>query len=68
MARFKPGDIVTMHQNGTLQIGGITLTNNVMSGIRVVAANPDGSYQVDLTPVMTAPGMESVRVPAEWLT
>ena len=65
---FKPGDIVTLRQGGTLEIGGITLTDNVIEGVEVVAVNSDGTYQVDLRRSISAPGMESVKVPADWLT
>jgi ribosomal protein L21E len=66
--QFKAGDIVTVKQNGALVIGGMTLTDNVFGGVPIVARNPDGSYQVDLRRVISAPGMESVRVPAEWVS
>ncbi len=65
--QFKPGDRVTLRQGGTLQVGGITLTDNEIQGVTVVAANSDGSYQVDLRRAINAPGMESVRVPADWI-
>ncbi len=68
MVRFKVGDIVTLRQGGTMQVGGVTMTDNVFSGVRVVEVNDDGSYQVDLTRAISAPGTESVKVPADWLT
>lgn len=65
--KFKPGDLATLRQGGTLQVGGVTLTDNEIQGVTVVAVNSDGSYQVDLRRAISAPGMESVRVPADWL-
>ena len=68
MARaFKVGEVVTLRQAGTIQVGGITLTDNVIEGITIVADNKDGTYQVDLRRMISAPGMESVRVPGDWL-
>jgi hypothetical protein len=63
----KVGDVVTLRQAGTLQIGGMSLTDNVVEGVTVVAVNEDGTYQIDLRKFISAPGMDSVKVPADWL-
>ena len=64
---FKVGDVVTLRQAGTIQVGGITLSDNIIEGVTIVADNKDGTYQIDLRRMINAPGLESVRVPAEWL-
>jgi len=56
---FKVGDVVTLRQAGTIQVGGITLTDNVIDGVTIVSDNNDGTYQVDLRRMINAPGMES---------
>lgn len=68
MAReFNVGDVVTVRQRGTMTIGGVTLSDNTYGGVTIVGRNADGSYQIDLRRAINAPGMESVRVPAEWI-
>jgi hypothetical protein len=64
---FKLGERVKVVQKGTVKVGGVTLTNNVLDGAIIRKRNEDGSYQVDLTILINAPGMEDVRIPAEWI-
>ena len=64
---FQPGDRAKLVQDGTLQVGGITLSDNTVDSVVVVAKNPDGSYLIDLRQTVNAPGMDRVSVPADWL-
>jgi hypothetical protein len=62
---FRPGQRVTVRQRGTLYIGGLTLSNNVFSGVEIVRKNGDGSYQV--RGIVKTPEGDEVRVPEEWI-
>ncbi len=62
---FRPGQRVKVVQRGTLQIGSITLTNNIFEGVSIVRRNPDGTYQVK--GIVSTPEGDEVTIPADWI-
>lgn len=62
---FKPGERVKVVQKGTLYIGGLTLSNNIFSGVTIVRRNNDGSYQVK--GILSTPESDEVTIPAGWI-
>ena len=62
---FKPGQRVKVVQRGTLQIGTITLTNNVFEGVSIVRRNADGTYQV--RGIISTPEGDEVTIPGDWI-
>ncbi len=63
---FKPGQRVTVRQQGTIYIGGMTLTNNTFGGCTIVRRNPDGTYQV--RGIVKTPESDEMTIPAAWIT
>jgi hypothetical protein len=64
---YKPGERIKLVVSGTLKVGNVEITDSTLAGVTIVRQNPDGSYQVDLRPIMNSPELASVRVPAAWL-
>ena len=65
MVEFRPGQRVKVIQQGTLYIGGVTLTNNTFVGVTIARKNPDGSYQVK--GIIATPESDEVTIPASWI-
>jgi len=64
-AEFHTGQRVRVVQRGTLQIGTVTLKDNVFEGVEIVGRNADGSYRV--RGIIRTPDTDVVTVPAEWV-
>ena len=64
---LSPGQVVTIEVTGTLRVGGMTFTDCSFQGVKILRKNADGSYQVDLSFVANAPGMNDVTVEADWI-
>ena len=62
---FKPGERVIVRQKGTLYFGGLTLTDNVFTGVEIASRNADGSYQV--RGILKTPTSDEVTIPASWI-
>ncbi|MDO8616522.1 MAG: hypothetical protein Q7T33_12440 [Dehalococcoidia bacterium] len=64
-AEFGPGQRVRVVQRGTLQIGNVTLKDNVFEGVEIAGRNADGSYRV--RGIIKTPDTDVVTIPAEWI-
>ena len=62
---FRPGQIVTVRQKGTMIVRGLTFTDHVFRNVTIVKQNDDGTYQVQ--GIVAMPASHEVTVPADWI-
>lgn len=62
---YKPGQRVRVVQQGTMYIGGLTMTDCTFEGVTIVRRNPDGTYQV--RGILGTPTSDEVTIPAAWI-
>ncbi len=63
--QLQNGQRVRVVQRGSLEIGGITLKDNVFEGVVIVGKDDDGNYLV--RGIIKTPETDVVSIPAEWI-
>ncbi len=61
---YSPGDRVTV-ATGRLELGGLSLTGCLFSGVTIASRNRDGTYQV--RGMVNIGGMDEVTIPPDWI-
>ena len=64
-AEFQPGQRVRVVQRGSLDVGNVTLKDNVFEGVVIARRNADGSYLV--RGIISTPESDVIAIPAEWI-
>ena len=62
---LRTGQRVRVVQRGTLEIGGVTLRDNIFEGVVIVGRDDSGNYLVK--GIIKTPETDVVSIPPEWI-